>query len=423
MDTYDINKRVDMMMDIFDMIELSSGKNAKQEIIDTFLPEELKEDFEFCIEVLAGKYKLGYTLLDDFDGHIDTVPEFRTIKEIYTQYLMSFGASYRERDTVSRVLYSLGTLDEQGDPDLRYEFWCKLTNRSYRLGIGKSLLTPAETAPMLAELYGKKQRVGSYYVTEKFDGVRCICYYDGNEWLFISRNGKPLNISFDMSEQDIDYIYDGELLIPGKGFNYIDGVVNSINHPDKQKVTYNIFDMYQNEKPLPYSTRRIFIDKTIRENNRVKIVPVLLEVKLPEDEDLLMDKFLEVTSRGGEGVMLNDKFATYKHRRGSHLLKLKGTWRLDMKVIGLKEGKGKYEGKIGSLECEAVDETYGTRYHTFAGGLSDEEREMTDWIGQIVEIECNGKSQNAKTLGSREYSIRHARFIRRRTDKSETSTD
>lgn len=423
MDTYDINKRVDMMMDIFDMIELSSGKNAKQEIIDTFLPEELKEDFEFCIEVLAGKYKLGYTLLDDFDSHIDIVPEFRTIKEIYTQYLMSFGASYRERDTVSRVLYSLGTLDEQGDPDLRYEFWCKLTNRSYRLGIGKSLLTPAETAPMLAELYGKKQRVGSYYVTEKFDGVRCICYYDGNEWLFISRNGKPLNISFDMSEQDIDYIYDGELLIPGKGFNYIDGVVNSINHPDKQKVTYNIFDMYQNEKPLPYSTRRIFIDKTIRENERVKIVPVLLEVKLPEDEDLLMDKFLEVTSRGGEGVMLNDKFATYKHRRGSHLLKLKGTWRLDMKVIGLKEGKGKYEGKIGSLECEAIDETYGTRYHTFAGGLSDEEREMTDWIGQIVEIECNGKSQNAKTLGSREYSIRHARFIRRRTDKSETSTD
>lgn len=423
MDTCDINKRVDMMMDIFDMIELSSGKNAKQEIIDTFLPEELKEDFEFCIEVLAGKYKLGYTLLDDFDGHIDIVPEFRTIKEIYTQYLMSFGASYRERDTVSRVLYSLGTLDEQGDPDLRYEFWCKLTHRSYRLGIGKSLLTPAETAPMLAELYGKKQRVGSYYVTEKFDGVRCICYYDGNEWLFISRNGKPLNISFDMSEQDIDYIYDGELLIPGKGFNYIDGVVNSINHPDKQKVTYNIFDMYQNEKPLPYSTRRIFIDKTIRENERVKIVPVLLEVKLPEDEDLLMDKFLEVTSRGGEGVMLNDKFATYKHRRGSHLLKLKGTWRLDMKVIGLKEGKGKYEGKIGSLECEAVDETYGTRYHTFAGGLSDEEREMTDWIGQIVEIECNGKSQNAKTLGSREYSIRHARFIRRRTDKSETSTD
>ena len=404
-----LNKRVDMMSDIFDMIELSSGRNAKQEIIDTFVSEELKEK--------------GYTLLDDFDGHTDIVPEFRTIKDIYTQYLMSFGSSYRERDTVSRVLYSLGTLDEQGDPNLRYEFWCKLTNRSYRLGIGKSLLTPAETAPMLAELYGKKQRVGSYYVTEKFDGVRCICYYDGNEWLFISRNGKPLNISFDMSEQDIDYIYDGELLIPGKGFNYVDGVVNSINHPDKQKVTYNIFDMYQNEKPLPYSTRRLLIDKTIKENERVKVVPVLLEVKLPEDEDLLMDKFLEVTSRGGEGVMLNDRFATYKHRRGSHLLKLKGTWRLDMKVVGLKEGKGKYEGKIGSLECEAVDETYGTKYHTFAGGLSDEEREMTDWIGQIVEIECNGKSQNAKTLGSRDFSIRHARFIRRRTDKSETSTD
>lgn len=418
-----INDRVDRLIDIFDMIELSSGRNAKQEIIDTFVSEELKEDFEFCIEVLAGKHKLGYTLLDDFDGHIDIVPEFRTIKDTYTQYLMSFGASYRERDTVSRVLYSLGALDEQGDPDLRYEFWCKLTNRSYRLGIGKSLLTPAETAPMLAELYGKKPRSGHYYVTEKFDGVRCISYYDGNDWLFVSRNGKPLNISFDMSEQDIDFIYDGELLIPGKGFNYVDGVVNSISHPDKQKVTYNIFDLYQNEKPASYVSRRVILDKCVKENDRVKKVPVLLQVDLPAEEDKLMDKFLEVTSRGGEGVMLNEKYSIYKHKRGSHLLKLKGTWRLDMRVIGLKEGKGKYEGKIGSLECEAIDETYGTRYHTFAGGLSDEEREMTDWIGQIVEIECNGKSQNAKTLGSREYSIRHARYIRRRCDKTETSTD
>lgn len=423
MDTCDINKRVDMMIDLFDMIELSSGKNAKQEIIDTFLPEELKEDFEFCIEVLAGKYKLGYTLLDDFDGHIDTVPEFRTIKDTYTQYLMSFGVSYRERDTVSRVLYSLGALDEQGDPDLRYEFWCKLTNRSYRLGIGKSLLTPAETAPMLGELYGKKPRHGDYYITEKFDGVRCISYFDGNEWLFISRNGRPLNIKFDMSKQDPDYIYDGELLIPNKHFNYIDGVVNSINHPDKDKITYNIFDMYQNDKALPYSTRRLLLDSVIEQDYHIRVVPVLGQVHLPDDEDEMMQIFLSVTSRGGEGIMLNEKYSPYKHKRGSHLLKLKDTWRLDMKVIGLKEGKGKYEGKIGSLECEAIDETYGTKYHTFAGGLSDEEREMTDWIGQIVEIECNGKSQNAKTLGSREYSIRHARFIRRRTDKSETSTD
>lgn len=418
-----INDEVDMMIDIFDMIELSSGRNAKQEIIDTFVPEKYKDDFDFCIEVLSGKHKLGYTLLDDFEGHIDIVPEFRTIKDTYTQYLMSFGSSYRERDTVSRVLYSLGKLDGQGDPHKRYTFWYKLCNRLYRLGIGKSLLPIEETSPMLSELYGKKPRSGDYFVTEKLDGVRCISYYDGNDWLFISRNGKNMNVSFDMSEQDTDYIYDGEIIIPNKHFTYIEGVVNAINHVDKDKLTYNIFDMYQNESPQPYVARRKLLDNVVKQNEHIRVVPTLAYVHLPDQEDEMYDIFLSVTSRGGEGVMLNDRNSVYKHKRGSHMLKLKDTWRLDMRVIGLKEGKGKYEGKIGSLECEAIDETYGTRYHTFAGGLSDEEREMTDWIGQIVEIECNGKSQNAKTLGSRNYSIRHARYIRRRTDKTETSTD
>lgn len=420
-----LNKRVDMMSDIFDMIELSSGRNAKQEIIDTFIPEELKDDFTFCIEVLAGKHKLGYSLMPDFHGcyDFDKFTEYDyTIEYVYRE-LMKYGSTYREIDTACRQLYTFGMDESMEHDEDRYNFWVKLCNRQFRLGIGKSLLSVEDTAPMLAELYGKKPRKGYYYVTEKFDGVRCISYYDGNDWLFISRNGKPLNISFNMSEQDTDFIYDGELLIPGKGFNYVDGVVNSLSHPDKEKVTYNIFDVYQNEKTVSYCSRRIILDTYVKENDRVKKVPVLLEVDLPHEEELLMDKFLEVTSRGGEGVMLNEKYSPYRHKRGSHLLKLKDTWRLDMKVVGLKEGKGKYEGKIGSLECEAIDETYGTRYHTFAGGLSDAEREMTDWIGQIVEIECNGKSQNAKTLGSREFSIRHARFIRRRTDKTETSTD
>lgn len=417
-----LNDRVDRLIDIFDMIELSSGRNAKQEIIDTFVSEELKEDFTYCIEILSGKHKLGYTLMIDFHGSYDKdiFNPPHTIKEVYER-MKTYGSTYREIDEVCRTLYTFGKGDDREEE--RYEFWVKLCNRQFRLGIGKSLLSLSDTAPMLAELYGKKPRQGHYYVTEKFDGVRCICYYDGNDWLFVSRNGKPLNISFDMTDQDTDFIYDGELLIPGKGFNYVDGVVNSLNHPDKDKVTYNIFDVYQNEKTIAYCSRRIILDTCVKENDRVKKVPVLLEVDLPYEEELLMDKFLEVTSRGGEGVMLNEKYAPYKHKRGSHLLKLKDTWRLDMRVIGLKEGKGKYEGKIGSLECEAIDETYGTRYHTFAGGLSDEEREMTDWIGQIVEIECNGKSQNAKTLGSREYSIRHARYIRRRCDKTETSTD
>lgn len=422
-----LNERVDMISDIFDMIELSQGRNAKQEIIDTFVIDEIKEDFNFCIEVLSGKHKLGYSLIPEFQGKFSAYQDksqYETISELY-EFLKSLGSSYRDIDTACRTIYTEMCLSEPNEDvvDERYEFWVKLCNRLFRLGIGKSLLPKEETAPMLSELYGKKPRTGEYYITEKLDGVRCICYYDGNDWLFISRNGKPLNVSFDMSDQDIDFIYDGELIIPDKNFNYTDGVVNSISHPDKDKITYNIFDMYKNEKPMSYMFRRKWLDTFVKQSDKVRVVPVLAVVKLPEQEDEMMDIFLSVTSRGGEGVMLNDKTAIYKHKRGSHMLKLKDTWRLDMRVIGLKEGKGKYEGKIGSLECEAVDETYGTRYHTFAGGLSDEEREMTDWIGQIVEIECNGKSQNAKTWGSREFSIRHARYIRRRTDKNETSTD
>lgn len=418
-----LNQRVDMLYDIFQMLEMTSSRLAKEDIISVCVSDDLKEDFEFCLEVLANKHPLGYKLIPDYEGSMLSIDIFKGIKDFYEKVLKERDASYKSIDDVCRYIRGLCKNDIISNLSLddRYEFWCKLVNREFRLGIGKSLLEPSVYAPMLAHRYEKKERKGFYYVTEKLDGVRCICYYDGGDWNFVARSGKSLNISFDMSYFDEDMIYDGELIIKGKGFNYVNGVVNSDNHPDKDKVTYNLFDCYKVDDNEPYLIRRERLNSYKDINTYINIVPVIEILRLPDDEEKLTEIFSSCVNQGKEGVMLNLDSAPYAHTRCDNILKMKDTWTLDMRVVGLKEGKGKYEGMIGSLECEAISD--GITYRTFAGGLSDEERHMTDWIGQLVEVMCNGTSQNARTKGTNVCSIRHARFIRRRDDKTETSVD
>lgn len=418
-----LNQRVDMLYDIFQMLEMTSSRLAKEDIISVCVSDDLKEDFEFCLEVLANKHPLGYKLMPDYEGLglPDSTLINYTIKQMYEYQIKNANSSYASIDWICRLLRTSCTGGTDLQLEDRYEFWCKLCNKTFRLGIGKSLLEPSDIAPMLAERIEKKPRKGRYTVTEKLDGVRCICYYDGSDWLFVARSGKPLMISFDMSNFDKELIYDGELLIEGKGFNYVNGVVNSDNNPNKQLVTYNLFDCYKRDESEPYKNRRKRLESFLNLNKYINIVPVLLHVALPEDNDLLEDLFLEKVKEGKEGLMLNLEIAPYTHKRSANILKMKDTWSLDMRVVGLKEGTGKYEGMIGSLECEAQDGNI--TYRTFAGGLSDAERQMTDWIGKIVEVLCNGTSQNSKTKGTNVYSIRHARFIRRRGDKSDTSVD
>ena len=109
-----------------------------------------------------------------------------------------------------------------------------------------------------------------------------------------------------------------------------------------------------------------------------------------------------------EGSVLKLVSSTYAGRRNKSWLKWKEIETVDVRIIGYKEGQGKFIGLIGAIQWQAPDGTIG-----FCSGMDDETRVFISnnreaLIGRIIEIKHFGKLVDG---------YRHPQFIRFRADK------
>lgn len=432
------NSRIIVLQKIFDMLQETSSRNEKETIISA-IPEEVLDDFIACLEVLDNRIVFGYTCR--YVKSTSYTKDFQTIREVF-EYLLE---PKRNEDLSD---YNVNKYCAQIEP--WFDFFEPIVNKTLRLGIGKSILSTDIKAPMLAKKFGDIMPDGELYITEKLDGNRCIAWHDGERWHYTSRNGRPMNVEFDMSGLSTDFIYDGEILSEqqtnesrqrheniindmtrmsgstSKAFQSTSGLINR-KYEKNKGLTYNIFDI---QAEMPYVRRRYFLDNFKPQGENVRIVPLLRIIngeaswnaKYEECAELL-DK---ITSSGGEGIMINIADAEYEHKRTKNLLKFKKSKTMDMLVKGTYLGTGKYENAIGGLFCEAFD-LGGTVYCCSVGtGISDEQRFM--WhrdpkliVGKIIEVEYFDVSQSKDMNNTKIFSLRFPRFKQIRKDKSTTS--
>lgn len=421
----DLMERMHTITELFTKLEATSSRNEKTDLLSRYKcrDAQLAEDITYALEILDGRHKIGFVFHPVRNPSAVIFPEW-TLKEFLARLYCMDGLS---ESAIWHVEHSYG----------RYgEFVAGLVNRVWKLGIGKSQLQKGTVSPMLAKKFepGKpvKNYAGPYYITEKLDGNRCIAAHNESidDWEFYSRSGKPMRVHFNMHGLPTQYVYDGEVMTreqylhpSQENFNGASGVINS--HSRDKDLVYIIFDIVDPE--LTYSVRRAFLNGVYTgRSNEVIILPVLgLAETWEELTELALCLRAEVTSRGGEGVMINVGDAKYQQKRTDVLLKYKDVFSMDMRVIGLTEGTGKNEGLVGALECVAEGDS--KKYQCSVGsGLTDWMR--INWandskgiIGKIVEVEYFSISQDANARGTNVYSLRFPRLKRVRTDKNETS--
>lgn len=429
-----LGQRINILEQVCFDLQQTTSRLEKERIIST-IPDEVKDDWQYILEILAGEHKLGYTYR-------------MTRAELGAD--MYYEVTFREyirplfEPMKSNNFTDLNIILAMNHCQYKQDFIASIVNRTLKLGIGPSQLPKDGLAPMLAKKFEDiKLKDDVYYITEKLDGNRCIARYDGSKWLFTSRNGKPLKVNIDMGDLPTDVVYDGELLssqqtfdsqnaffalmhniqIPTYGgqFNSTSGLINS-KAKDK-KLVYNIFDVMTDDS---YYERRAFLDSLHCTSNETRILPVLAKVNC-NYEHSIANMLDTMTNAGAEGIMLNEATAKYQHKRTSDLVKVKNTYTMDMLVKDWEYGTGKYDGMLGALCCEAI--TDGKRIEAKIGtGISDAQREL--WandpaliVGKIVEVSYFSMSQNSGTYGTKLYSLRFPRLKRVRTDKGETSVD
>ena len=120
----------------------------------------------------------------------------------------------------------------------------------------------------------------------------------------------------------------------------------------------------------------------------------------------------DVWSRGGEGVILKALQAPFEPgKRNSNMMKIKEELTLDLEVVGMFEGEGKYLGTLGGLIVAGLD-----MYRHRISGMTDTQRD--EWwadedliLGQIVEVKAMKKLKDGSLREPRFKAIRHDKYV------------
>jgi hypothetical protein len=141
--------------------------------------------------------------------------------------------------------------------------------------------------------------------------------------------------------------------------------------------------------PTPYSTRF----STLQNMNLPSKIH-LVEHNIVDDIETAQTIFQKYLAAGQEGIILKDMNGPWEDKRSKGQIKFKSELECDLKIIGVEEGSGKYEGLLGALVCVSSD---GIVNVNVGSGFNDEQRKSLmpcDLLGKIVAVKYNARIKN-----------------------------
>ena len=317
---------------------------------------------------------------------------------------------------------------------------CKKTD--YEIPVfGCQLATNCENRP---EMKGTKR------LEPKLDGVRVLLIVTYSDFGDItttcySRNGKVF-MNFTHIEDQIGnnftklvrtikdkygsdfttgFVLDGEVI--GNTFQELMRQARRKENVQATDSVFNVFDIiglddFRRGFWNAQLSKRIMILEGMRhvidDMPNVELLPhIMVDLDTAAGKDQFNRYCKDMVAQGFEGVMIKDVNAPYECKRNTFWMKYKPVITVDLTVVGLEEGTGRNQGRLGALVCEGEDDGKFIQVNV-GSGYSDEDRDSywansNDIIGRTAEILCDVITQNRDGT----YSLRFPRFVRFRDDK------
>lgn len=411
----------------FLQIQNTAGTNAKKEILRNSMTPVIRQIFEDTYG--SQKYYIKTFVPNGEYGDLSIDNDYET----FHNTLMKLTNREVTGDAAERLLQATVALFEYESQEILY----KIIDRNLKIGISwdnylsvigqKELKFEVALAMNLDKVKGINPIDGTYYISRKLDGCRCICYVNkvfSDTWVeFKSRQNKIITTLDNLVEPIKEftknlgpgcYVIDGEVcLMDDLGNEDFQGLMKEVTRKNHtiENPRYNVFDLltldeFDGEIASPNFTDRLnMMHDLLTPNNNV----VLLEQERVTSQEVLDRWTNKAQELGWEGCMLR-KDAPYKRGRSKDLIKIKKFQDAEYIVEGIIEGTATYnEG--GAKEYPVVAAliiTHKGNQVKVGSGLSKEQRigwlqNPNEVIGKTVTVQYFDETQDSKTG---EYSLR-----------------
>ena len=247
--------------------------------------------------------------------------------------------------------------------DLRIKF----AERSINSALGYELISVPDT--QLCKTYENDmviKNVDGWWASRKLNGLRGRWKEKNGNFVFLTREDYPL-IGFDFIAKELKSIQeqhnltliDGEVFTMDLNFQEIMSIARNEKNfsPDQKKHLY--FNVFNVQKSTPWKNTKEMIDylNKIFENSTYEFVRPLQYEWVPNNTTAIVNKCVQYTSEGYEGVVLRSPTVSFDPgKRNNNLLKYKLFFEADLEVKDVLYGDHgkKWENSITALYCEGL---------------------------------------------------------------------
>ena len=216
---------------------------------------------------------------------------------------------------------------------------------------------------MLAHTYDEDKhakKVKGWYISVKYDGVRG--FWDGSEMKSRTDHVYTLpdfitkQLMLVKDEDGSQMQLDGEIWFGNDTFAIASGAARRYeNDPELWKqMIFMVFDIPI--EGLPFEERIKKLGAALKKvKDKTPNIRGVKHVKFDSEATTIADELKKVEDEGGEGLVLRKPGSMYVFDRSHDMPKVKTFNYKEAVVTGYVEGKGKYEGMVGSLEVTSED--------------------------------------------------------------------